>query len=378
MIKAYFSNLFWLTATFLLAPLFYFLIAFRKKNDRLKILVIQTAKIGDLVCATPVFREIKKKFPASRLTVMVASQTKDVLKNNPRVDELVVFTDYQGLAGRLKLLSKLRKDKYDWAFNVVPGSFDNIISLWALVPNRATTAYEHSGDVAALTSIFSNYRLEYKRRTSIIKHFLDLLRFAGIEDFSMEKEMFIRPEEEKRAADFLDRSGLRSSDLIIGISPAAGMKMKEWDPVKFAKTADLLSEKLSAKVVFIGSSDNKTLIEKIMRMMQNKSVDASGFFKLNELPALLQKLKLFISVDSGPLHIADAAGIPLAIIAGPIDIPSQGPTRSRFKIIKKDIYCAPCLFAISDPKGCKEGHFRCLQEIAPEEVFEAAISLIKR
>lgn len=378
-LNAYLNNLFWLLATFLLAPLFYFFIFLRSKgkHDRIKILVIQTAKIGDLVCTTPVFREIKKKSPSSYLTAIVTPQTKDILKNNHRIDQILTLGDYRGLIGRLKLLSKLRKDKYDWSFNTFPDSFNNIISLWSLIPSRVTTACKHCGEIASLTSIFSNYRLEYKRRTSIIKHLLDLLRFIGIEEFSMEKEMFSGHEAERKVSDFLEQSGLGSNDLIIGISSAAAIKMKEWEPAKFAKAADLLAERLEAKVIFIGSYDDKSLIEKIRKMMQNESVDSSSLFKLNELPALMKRLKLFVSVDSGPLHIADAVGTPLAIIAGPIDVTSQGPTRSRFKIIKKDVYCAPCLFAISDPKGCKEGHSRCLIEITPEDVFDAAASLIK-
>ncbi len=95
-VVAYFNNFFWLFLTYLLAPYFYFRIFWRRKQkpEKLKILVIQTAKIGDMVCTTPVFREIKKKYPDCYLTALVTSKTKDILKNNPRIDEIILITDY--------------------------------------------------------------------------------------------------------------------------------------------------------------------------------------------------------------------------------------------------------------------------------------------
>ena len=131
-LRAYLNNFFWLFLTYLLAPIFYFLIFLKRKkrtNERLKILVIQTAKIGDMVCTTPVFREIKKKFPSCYLGVLCLSKTKDILKNNPHINEIILITDYSRIGEKLRLIKKLRKEKYDWILNLAPSSFNNIISL---------------------------------------------------------------------------------------------------------------------------------------------------------------------------------------------------------------------------------------------------------
>lgn len=373
----YLNNFFWLFLTYLLAPCFYFLIAFRKKNARLKILVIQTAKIGDLVCTTPVFREIKNKFPFSYLTVMVTSQTKDILKNNPRVNEIISINDFPKTRDKFELLSKLRKEKYDWIFTMLPDSFNNIIAFWSLVPNRVTTTHKHSGEITSLLSFFNNYRLEYKRHEPLMKHYLNLLKFIGIEKFSEGKEIFIQPEEEKKALDFLKAQNLNSHDLLIGVSVTSGVKIKEWEPAKFASLADKLVEQRNAKIIFIGSADDYFRVKEVRKMMQNNSLNACGIFTLSELPALLKKLKLFISVDNGPLHMADALGVPVVDIAGPIDTKELYPLNKKSKIIKKDIYCAPCSFMFQPPLYCKEGHFRCLKEITPEEVLAVTLDLIK-
>lgn len=377
-IQAYLNNFFWLFSTYLLAPYFYFLIFLRnrEKNLRLKILIVQTAKIGDLVCTTPVFREIKKKFPSCYLTILVISQTKDILKNNLRLDEIILINDYPGIAGKIKLIRKLRKEKYDWFFSLLPDSFNNIIAFWSLIPNRVTTTYKYSGEINKLLSIFNNHRLEYKRHTSLMEHFLNLLKFLGIKNYSKEKEIFIRSEEEEKVLDFLNKNNLNSDDRLIGISVTAGNKFKQWEPAKFASLSDQLVEKLKAKIIFICGSDDRAKVEGVQKIMKNSSVNTCSFFKLYELPALFKKLSLFISVDSGPSYIANTVGTPVVVISGPCDIREQAPSGNKCKIIQKNIYCVPCSFVIATARFCKEGHQRCIKETTTEEIFNAVKSLL--
>ncbi len=385
-LQAYLNNFFWLFLTYLLAPYFYFRIFLERtlrrssgqeKNTPLKILVIQTAKIGDLVCSTPVFREIKKKFHLCHLTVLVNSKTADILKNNPRVDEIVLADWYPGISGKIKLLKKIKKEEYDWVFNLLPGSFNNIIAFWSLVPNRVATYHKGTGEIMNLLSVFNNYRLEYKSHTYLVNHYLNLLKFLGIEQSSEEKEIFIQPEEEKKALGFLVQNNLSTDDLLIGIGPVPGNKIKQWDLSKFASLSNLLIEKLGAKIIFTGSADDSIQIEKVRKIMRNNSVNGSGFFRLHELPALLKKMKLFISVDSGPLYIANALGVPVVDIGGCYDIREQTPSGSRYKLLQKDNNPLLNYSTMARPDSkCMKWFSRQLQEITPEEVFEAAKSLL--
>lgn len=379
-IKVYLNNFFWLFLTYLLAPLFYFLIFFRKKrrrNKELKILIIQTGKIGDLACTTPVFREIKNKYPSAYISVIVRPSAKGILTNNPRIDEVIPLTDGTGISSKMRLLNKLRREKYDWAINFIPASFGNIIPFWSLTSHRIVTTHKYTGEIIALLSFFNNYRLEFKKHTPLMKHYLSLLKFLGIENPSEEREIFISAEEEKKALDFLQAHNLKHDDLLVGLTVTAGVKLKDWEPAKFAELANKLIEKKNAKIIFIGSVDDKLLVEKIQRMMQNNSVNSCGIFNLAELPALLKKLKLFISVDTGPLYIADIVGVPVVDIAGPVNVKELYPlNKDRSKIIQKDIYCVPCAYSFFVPRFCKEKHFRCLKEITVDDVFYAAMSLI--
>jgi lipopolysaccharide heptosyltransferase II len=378
-IRAYFNVIFWLVLTFTLAPYFYLRIFGKRRSREVsKILVIQNGKIGDLVCTTPIFRELKKKFPTAEITALIISKARGILDNNPRVDKLIIIDEYKSTAGKFRLLAKLRREKYDWAINILPDSFTDIISFWSLVPNRITTTYRYSGEIVGLLSILNNYRLEYKRHTPLTEHYLSLLKFIGIEEPSEEKELFIKPAEEEKASEFLRARNLDVDDLLIGISVTAGIKLKEWAPDKFAILADKLIKEKGAKIIFIGSADDRSSVEGVKKMMQNNSVNACGLFKLSELPALLKKLKLFISVDTGPLYLADALGVLVVDIVGPVDVDELYSLDKRSEIVQKKVYCVPCAHMFYVPRFCKEGHLRCFKEIAAQDVFDAAVRLINK
>lgn len=375
-IQAYFNNFFWLFLTYLAAPYLYLRILFGRKINTNKILVIQRAKIGDLVCTTHVFRELKKKFPTSYLSAMVIDRSKDILKNNPHLNEVISLGDFNGISGKIKLIKKLRKEKYDWVFTVLPDPFINIIGIWSLIPNRVVTTYQDAGEIIGLTSIFNNYRLAYHRHTSAAGHYLNLLKFIGIAGGSEEKEVFITPEERRVAMDFLKKYGLKEQDLLVGISVTSEVEFRQWELEKFAKLADLLIEKFNAKIIFIGAAKDSAKNERVQKMMKNSSLNTAGAFKLSELPAFMANFKLFISMDTGPIYIANALGVPVVDIVGADDMREQSPFGPKVRIIQKKLYCAPCIFVFSGIRYCKEGHLRCLKEITPEDVFQAAKELL--
>jgi len=378
-IQAYLNSFFWLIATYLLSPILYLQIFLKNKeiSPDPKILIIQIGKIGDMICTTPVFREIKKKFPRSRIGVIIIPRSEGILKNNPHIDEIFLITDYPGFFDKFRLISKLRKEKYDWAFSLdIAGAFLNVLALWSLIPNRISMTYKHAGEIMRSLFIFSNYRLEYKRGTSVLNHRLSLLKFMGIENTSEQKEVFFTPIEEEKAVEFLAENGLHEQDKIIGISVSAGIKETQWEISRFAALADRLIEELGARVVFIGSENDRALIDQAQSLMKNQAVDSSGRFELRELAALLKSFKLLISVDSGPIYIADALKVPVVDIMGPSDFKEQSP--SGRSIIIKTVQCEPCLFVFSGAQTpfCKDQSFRCLKGVSVSEIFEVAKTLI--
>ncbi|GAG36860.1 unnamed protein product, partial [marine sediment metagenome] len=109
-----------------------------------------------------------------------------------------------------------------------------------------------------------------------------------------------------------------------------------------------------------------------------KSVDSSQALSLIELAALLKYLKVFISVDTGPLYMANAMGTSVVDIAGPIDIYEQPPLGDKCAIVQKKLPCVPCSFVIKTARFCKEGHRQCVEDISVDDVFGAVKKLSKK
>jgi heptosyltransferase-2 len=374
--QAYFNNFLWFLMTIVSALFLFFMISLRKQKEIRNILVIQSGKIGDMVCATPFFREIKKNYPQAFLTVIAIGRSKDVLKNNPHVNEVLILEDYSRLRDKFKLFAKLRKRKYDWSFSMLPGVFNNLIAFWSLIPNRVVTTYRYSGEITNFFARFNNYRLEYQRHSPLEIHYARLLKFIGIEKFDQTREIFITPADEKKAEVFLQENNLKETDLLIGLSVTAGIPLKDWGLDKFAATADLLIENKNAKIIFVGSGGDRPVIEKTQKIMKNKSVTCAGLFSLSETPALLKKMKLFVSEDTGPAYLADAVFVKTVIIAGQVEMKEQHPLNAPHIIVQKELYCSPCSFTPFPARVCKEKHLRCLKEVFPEDVFNVALKLI--
>lgn len=374
-------NFFLIPLTFIFAPIFYIRILFNRlsKNKQLKILVIATGKIGDLVCATPVFREIKQKFPDSYLVAGIREQSYGVVQNNSNIDKFIFINSrkYQGFLGKIKLIRGIGKEKFNWSINLSPHAFNIILPFWAGVVKRITSVSKFTGKTAKLFSLFGNYRLEYKQHKSKLRHNLDLLKFLDIKEFSEKKDLFATRKEEAKVKEFFKKNKLREKDFLVGITVTAGNKLKEWEPIKFSQLADRLITELGAKIIFIGAKSDVQIIRKIISDIKNEAIPATDF-KLHELAALLKRLKLFISVDTGPLYIAHAVRTPVVDIAGPVDINEQPPRDEISEIVQKDIYCVPCSFVIPPARNCKEGHRRCIEEIMVDDVFKVVRKLFKR
>lgn len=376
-------NIFWILITFVLSPIFFSRIFLQKlpnkKKGDLKILVINMGKIGDIVCTTPVFRTIKKKYPKSYLAIAIREQNYGIVQNNPRVDKIIFINSekYQGFLGKIKLIKEISKDKFTWSVNLGASALDTILPFWAGVNERVTTISRFAGKTHKIFSWFNNYKLEHKQHTLKLRHDLALLKFLGIKEFDEKKEIFITKEERKKAEEFLRKNSVKENDFLIGMTAVAGVKLKEWEPFKFGQLADRLIKELKAKIVFVGAPGDRKITEKIVNDMRGKAIISTDF-KINETAALLEKTKLFISVDTGPLHIAHTLDVPVVNIIGPTTLDEQAPRDRRSEIVHKDIYCAPCFFNMRTIHYCKEGHHRCIKEITVNDVFKAVKKLLNR
>ncbi len=315
--------LIWIACSWAMYPLIVYLSSRRsiEKTDRKRILIMpQLTRIGDIVCSTPVFYNIKKSYPDSYISVLVSKKAIDIIKNNIRIDNIIIIEDYTTWG----LIKKIQSERIEWSINLTATSVNTYLTFLGLIPNRIKTVVEKPPITEKITDSLSNYRLMYKNHTYLPRHHLKLLKFMGIDDTVDKKEVFLSNSGNEKV--LLLKKGLPLNHKIIGLSITAGNKIKELGDHKFKIIADELL-KIDDVVIFcLGSKNDKNRIDNFTKGVSNSGrCFAVTDFNLEELPSLMKCFSLYIAVDTGPIYIAHALGIPLIDIIGPVDPREQPP-----------------------------------------------------
>ena len=357
--------------TYLAAPVLYVLIRLRRKKQIRSILVIQTAKIGDLICSTPVFREIKKRYPGIRLTVMAGTVARELLENNPHVDEIITMdhAEVKGLAGKLRLATLFRKGRYDIAVCLNPNVPFALGTFWGLIPVRLSVMPNFSGRTFTLVSVFFSSLERHARGQLVIETYLKMLRAIGIESDNITKEVYKSGTAEKRVSQHFGEL----QRPLIGIAVSSGNRLKELGAEKIIRLATILLDTTDVSLVLIGSAQDRDTSSLILKALgkQERILDATGEFSLGELPALIERLSLFVGVDTGITYMADALSVPVIDIAGPSDMEDQRPTGAKSMVLQKEIKCVPCSHAFHAPYECVRNTRDCIQLISIDEICYA-------
>jgi heptosyltransferase-2 len=193
------------------------------------------------------------------------------------------------------------------------------------------------------------------------------MRGCGIEPENERLEIYLNEGEVDFGRGFLWKKGVRHGDLLIGINPGAGAPSRRWPPERFAKVGDHLIKGYGAKIIVFGGPKEEGLVREIGNFMESRPIEAYGL-PIRHLASLIQRCNLFITNDTGPMHIAAAVGTPIVAIFG--NTPSSNfPYRANCIGLQASLPCIPCL------EPCKE--LKCIRAITIEEVMEAAKRMIQ-
>ena len=360
----------------LILPVVFLLILMRRRYDANKptILVVpQTTRIGDLICTTPVFREIKEKYPKGKLVVAVGPQIEPIIRNNPRIDKIIVFEEkeYTNFWGPFKFFKKLRRERPDWGINIATSAMGTLMLLYALVPRRIKITKTKRPFSEKITDWTNTFKVPYRVGERIPKLYLRTLKpLIKDELLEIRKEVYTLPTYDEKAKTFLKEHNIFKQDLVIGMGVAAGNEVKEWKPENFGMLAKKLIDTYNAKIVLIGTPNDEEKIKIVNSFISGEGVVATRSFPLHEVPALIKLFDIFISADTGTTHIADALNVPLIDIVGPVD-PSEQAPQGEFRMIltpPKDI--KPTIFALREAGDSKESR-RAADAVSDTEVFNA-------
>ena len=345
-----------------------------KGPDRYKrILVIRTDRIGDVLLSTPAIKALRENYPHAFIAAMVSPYAKEIVEGNPSLDEAILYDKdgkHKGWASSVRFARNLRRHKFDVAIILHPTNRAHLTAYLAGIPKRI--GYDRKFGFLLTDKICHTKQLGEKHE---LEYNLDLLRLLGIE--AKNKGLFIpiKAGSERWAEEFISSQGIKKGEKFLAINPSASCPSKVWPFERFAEVSDKLAQKYGFRVLVISGPKDLALAEKVIKNMKSPAISVAGKVSLSQLASLLKRASLFISNDSGPVHIASAVGTPVISIFGRkqagLSPRRWGPVGPRDKVLHKDTGCIECL-----AHNCRRG-FACLKAISVEDVISCADSILK-
>lgn len=345
----------------------------KKANN---ILVTSPNWVGDVVMATPAFRCIRENFSNAKISLLLKPYVKGIVDDAPWFDNFIEYdpkAKHKRAGKTLSLIKKLRKEKYDFAF-IFPNSISSALIIRASGANRRI-GYARDNRSLLLTDAIQRPNENGRfLPTYMGDYYLRLCSSIGCRVGSKKTEVFVTPESAEKVDELFTKYGIDDSKPKVLMNPGASYgSTKFWNVNGFAETADLLRKKLDCHVLLAAGPDEKDLAKEITEAANGNIVNLSqNSVCLKLLKALIAKCSLLITVDSGPRHLAVALGKPVVTVMGPTD-PRYSRTKQEVgKVLREPIDCAPCHL-----KTCPTDH-RCMQQIKPQKVAEAALELLAK
>jgi len=319
-----------------------------------RILVSRLRYMGDVILTTPLIRALRKAYPEAHISYLTEREYAPLVENNPHLDEIIPFDRGKSF---VTFMWELRKRRFDLA-----------IDLLGLLPSAlltyATRARYRVGGDFRIRRYFYNVIVKDNGswRTAIDYHLMSL-KPLGIEPDGMKTEIFLTERERIWAREYLASKGFDLACPIVGLHPGGTWPAKRWPWEKFAELAHQLSEELKTQVFLSQGPGEQELIQRILMHTRGRVI-AGEVLPLRRLAAVLRELKLYISNDCGPMHLAVAVGTKTLGIFGPGEPWIWFPYEAQgHRAIYKEIDCRPC-----HRHQCPS--MRCMELVRVEDVIE--------
>lgn len=329
--------------------------------------------VGDLVMATPILTDLRKKFPKTSITAMCKMPTCSLLKEDRDINELFCFVKPKNEFLRRRELSnivqKIKRGDFDLGI-LLTNSFPSAWWFWLGNVKVRVGFKDH------FRSLLLNAGIPFPKKREqqhLVLTYKELLKPLGIEPSNTVPRIFLTEKELNQTKELLYQRGYKDGKQLIGINATSAYgPAKCWPKGNFEKLAKMLLQRDDLYVVFFGDSSAIPIVKEICRELPQRAINLAGSTTLRELACIIKGCDLLITNDSGPMHIAAALNVPLLALFGSSCEIITGPYKaSEESVINKHLSCAPCFKrrCISD--------YLCLRSISVEEVFVKVQEIMK-
>ncbi|MCR5176519.1 MAG: glycosyltransferase family 9 protein [Anaerovibrio sp.] len=366
-------------------------------SDYNNILVINLMHIGDLMLVTPVLRTLRANYPKARLTLLADKKLSDLVMHNKWLDECLLL-DKKGADNTLLALARfignIRRKRYDLVINLHRNERASAIAAFSGA--KRIVGYSKPGFSLFFSKVMQNpsvahhighgpfnlfpprkyvpgWKHQVHAHLEVLK---ECLGIEKIDDGGL--EMWI-PEEITAKADKLWQDSFPKDIKVVAFNIGASWQTKRWLDSYFAQCADELLEK-DYGIAFFGGPMDQELVEKCISQMKHKDSPLirifTGKLSLGELGAMLKKCALFLTTDSGPMHVGVSQGVPVVTMFGASPIPGFYPYDAKAVLLKSPEPCHPCGIHKCPWKG--ERNLACMKNITVEAVMQYVWELLDK
>lgn len=320
--------------------------------------------LGDTIFNTPVFRVFRQNFPHVRTVALLNPSTAPLFKTDPNIDEILLYNGKKG--GFLRALSQLKKIKPDVIF-ILHSNEPEATPLAVLC--RAKYVFKLPNAGSKFSPFHSNTPEPYGDERYVVLNRLEQLKFVGIKSRDTRLNLYLEASDFIRVNEMLKGCGARK---FIGFQMGASTVSRQWFLQRWQELANLILKHTDAVVVLTGSPAERAMTAQLDEELKSlRVINAAGKLSLREAAALIARLDLLVTPDTGPLHVAAALKTPtigLFAVASPVNS-NPDFDENIHKFIKKPRTCSPCV-----GKNCK--FQECMLQIEAREVWEMLKEMI--
>lgn len=352
-----------------------------------KIVVRSTNWIGDAIMTTPALTSLRDLFPEAHITVAAREWALPVFADNPYVDSVLPLIQAKGMGSlwaRCNNAWKLRQGKFDMAL-LFPNSFDSAFTAWlAGIPIRAG----YAADMRRMLLDPAVDVPQWKRKRHEVFYYLNLVdncivpgrteMKTGINARRPELTLRVPRHASKWAEEMYNRTGISSRDIVIGFNPGAAFgPAKCWPVENFIKLGHMLLSDLDPgrrkiRILVLGTDKEKEMGDRIVAPLGHMALNLAGTTDLSRVMAIIEKLDLLITNDSGLMHVGAALDCPLVALFGSTNPVTTGPWSRKSRIVRNELDCSPCLM-----RKCPSD-FKCMKGLLPCQVYNECAAQLRK
>lgn len=334
-----------------------------------KAILFKASRVGDFLHTYPAFKSLRLALPHTELTLVTLPLLKELAELCPYIDRVVAFPGFPGIAEQffepkktLEFLLNHQREGYGLGIQLQgSGTYANPFLLMI-------GAERNAGFVGAdLFASRLDAALPLPQKGTEAERMLQLTRFLGAPNVEPRLEFFLRQDDRQKAKNWLEPH----DSPWVGLHTSSRSKNRRWPLKRFVSLGKTLQESLGATLVLFGEDEDRKALDRAFQNLKHPPLNLAGQTSLPLLGALIQRLTLLITNDSGPAHIAYALGTPCVTIFGGADPLRYGPPPGPFTALVHPVPCRPC-----GDNPCPFDRV-CLKAVSVDSAFRAAQRLIQ-